>query len=92
MSGIERQGDGFVVDATLLAEAFGLKASEVRTRMRDGRIVSRCETGMDQDAGRWRLSFYHEGRACRFTVDEAGTILKRSTFDAPARKGTGGPE
>ena len=36
-------------------------------------------------AGRWRLTFRHAGRACRFTVDEAGTILSASRFPVRAR-------
>jgi hypothetical protein len=49
------------------------------------RITSRCETGMDEDAERWRLSFDHGDRACRFVVDEAGTVLKRATFSIKTR-------
>ena len=42
---VERTADGFVVDASLLAEAFRLPEAEVRARMQDGRITSRCEAG-----------------------------------------------
>ncbi|WP_347310983.1 DUF6522 family protein [Defluviimonas sp. SAOS-178_SWC] len=81
MNGIERDGDGFVVDATILSAAFGRPAPEIRASMRDGRITSRCETGSGADAGRWRLTFYHEGRALRLTVNAEGALLKRSVFD-----------
>jgi hypothetical protein len=80
MTPIERDGDGFVVPARILAEAFGLTEAEVRKRMHDGTMTSRSETGVGDDAGRWRLTFYHRDRACRFTVDEAGSILKRARF------------
>lgn len=70
----------FVIEARLLAGAFDLSESDVRTRMREGRITSRCETGVDEDAGRLRLTFYHWDRACRFIVDEAGIVLKKATF------------
>ncbi|MHA6346306.1 DUF6522 family protein [Roseivivax sp. CAU 1761] len=80
---------GFEVDAALLAEAFGLPAKAVRTLMRQGRITSRCETGMDEDAGRFRLTFYHDGKALRLTVDGAGTVLKRATFPAHAPRAGG---
>jgi hypothetical protein len=83
MSAVERTADGFVVDASLLAEVFRLPEAEVRARMRDGRITSRCETGSGSDAGRWRLTFFHDARACRLTVDAEGRVLGRATFPAP---------
>ena len=79
---VERTADGFVVDAALLAEAFRLPVAEVQARMRDGRIASRCEQGMGDDAGRWRLTFHHAGRACRLTLGPDGTVLARTTFPA----------
>ena len=86
MTDVARDGDGFVVDATILSVAFGRSAPEIRARMQDGRITSRCETGSGEDAGRWRLTFFHEGRALRLTVNARGEVLKRSMFDAPAKK------
>jgi len=85
MTRVERNEDEFVMPAELLAEAFGLPARSVPDLMRNGKITSRCETGVDTDAGTFRLTFYSAGRACRFTVDSEGTILKRTSFDAPAR-------
>jgi len=85
MSVIERNGEDFVVGADLLAEAFGLEAGDVPELMKAGRITSRCETGTEADAGSWRLTFWHGTRACRFTVDGTGAILRRARFDATAR-------
>ncbi len=84
MTRIERDGDGFVVDATILSVAFGHPATDIREAMQNGRITSRCETGSGADAGRWRLTFYHGGRALRLTVNAEGEILKRAIFDVPA--------
>ena len=86
MTTVERNAEDFVIDAALLADAFGLSQEEIKVRMRDGAITSRCETGVDKDAGRWRLTFHHGGRACRFIVDAGGNILTRATF--PVRTGT----
>ena len=83
MSGIEIGDEGFVVDAAIVAEAFGLPAPDIQPMMRSGAITSRCEKGVDADAGRWRLTFFHAGRAVRLTVDEAGELLTKSTFDVP---------
>lgn len=83
MTMIERNGDDFVVPASLLGEAFGLAEAEIRERMRDGTLTSRCETGQDEDEGRWRLSFRHKGHVVRLTVDASGRILSRARFAAP---------
>lgn len=85
MSAVTIGADGFVVEAEVLATAFGLDPAEVPARMRDGAISSGCETGVGADVGRFRLTFRHAGRAVRLTVDGDGQILKRSVFDAPRR-------
>lgn len=83
MTQIEVGENGFIVDADTLAEAFGIAAAEVQPHMQSGTITSLCEQGIDEDEGRWRLTFYHAGRALRLTVDAAGQIISRSKFDAP---------
>jgi hypothetical protein len=80
MTQVERDGSGFVVSAALLAEAFRMTEDRIRQAMRDGSLTSTCEAGVDADAGRWRLTFRHAGRACRFTVDAAGTVLSTARF------------
>lgn len=85
MSGVEWNGEEFIVDVQLLSTAFDLPAGEVRTRMRDGHITSLCEAGQGEDEGRWRLTFRHEDRAFRLTVDRQGAILGKSTFPVVAR-------
>ena len=87
MTQVERDGSDFVVSATLLAQAFKVTEDRIRQAMRDGSLTSIREAGVDADAdaGRWRLTFRHASRACRFTVDEAGTILSTSRFPVQAR-------
>lgn len=85
MRQVERSGADFIVPATSLAEAFGMTENEVRGEMRNGTLTSICEAGVGSDAGRWRLTFRHANRACRYTVDEAGTILSISRFPVRAR-------
>lgn len=87
MTAIRREGEGFVVEARLLAEVFGLGEDAVRAQMRDGRITSRCERGEAEDAGRWRLTFQSGTRACRFIVDAEGRILSRARFPGRATPG-----
>lgn len=85
MSDVERDGDRFIVDAGVLARAFDLSPEATRSRMQGGEIASVCETGEGDDAGRWRLTFRHRGRALRLVVDASGQVLSKSTFP------TGGP-
>jgi hypothetical protein len=79
-------GDGlFTVDAALLGAALGLEPAQVPGLMRDGRITSRCEIGQDEDTGTFRLTFYHDMKALRLTVDAAGRVLKQARFATPGR-------
>ncbi len=89
VAGIERNGDGFVVDAALVAEILGIGVAEVREGMRTGAITTRCETGEGSDAGRWRLTFHHGGVARRLVVDESGRVLRRSAFPLRNRETPG---
>jgi hypothetical protein len=92
MTTVERNAGDFVIDAMLLADAFGLSQDQIKARMRAGTITSRCEAGTDEDAGHWRLTFHHGNRACRFIVDEAGSILTRATFPIRTRPQNRGPK
>jgi hypothetical protein len=85
MSGIAITANGFTVDAEVIAAGFTLDPAQVPGLLRKGRITSRCETGIDADAGRFRLTFYHAERALRLIVDSQGTILQRSRFPVAAQ-------
>jgi hypothetical protein len=86
---IEFDGQSFSVDAALIANSFGIGPEHVQPLMREGKITSRCERGIDQDAGRYRLTFFHGRRNLSFIVDEAGEILERC-FKVTPRGGRGG--
>ena len=75
------EADGITVDASLIAEGLELTPAAVQAGMRDGKITSRCERGIDDDAGRYRLTFFHGSRRLRLVVDEAGNIIQRSVVD-----------
>jgi len=49
--------------------------------MRKGEITSLCERGMNEDAGRYRLTFFHKSRRFRLIVDRSGTVIRRSIVD-----------
>jgi Family of unknown function (DUF6522) len=65
------------VDAALVASALGLAPAEFQTLMRNGRIRTLCERGVGEDAGRYRLSFYHLKRRFRLITDAQGKVLSR---------------
>ncbi|NHF74123.1 DUF6522 family protein [Paracoccus xiamenensis] len=81
MSGIIRNGEDFTVDAKIIAEGLGLPEHAIARAMSTGAITTRFERGEGEDAGRYRLSFFHRGHTLRLTVDEAGNILSRARFD-----------
>ena len=85
MTQIEVNEDGFVVDAVVIAEAFKLEPENIQPLMRSGEITSLSEKGIDDDAGRARLTFHYRDRAVRLVVDKTGTILKRVSFPARSR-------
>ena len=60
-------------------------ASVVQTHIREGKLTALCEQGIDQDEGRYRLTFFFENRRFRLVVDEAGNAIQRSTVDFGSR-------
>ncbi|MDO5647121.1 DUF6522 family protein [Paracoccus sp. (in: a-proteobacteria)] len=86
MAQIERSGRDFVVDPGILARVFDLTPDQVRAKMQGGDITSRCEQGQGDDAGRWRLTFYYAGRACRVVVDDQGAVITQSSFPVGAAR------
>ena len=78
---IELDETGVSVDAAVIAAGLGIEPAAVQARLREGAITSLWERGIDQDAGRYRLTFFHGGRRLRLILDEAGRILLRSVLD-----------
>jgi hypothetical protein len=55
--------DGIIIDAEVLAPKLGLSAEALKGEMRKGIVYSVAETGVDEDAGRIRLTFRYRTRA-----------------------------
>ena len=96
MTKIEIQNGAVEIDTSVVAQGLGLEPSVVQTLMREGKITSLCERGVDEDAGRHRLTFFYTGRRLRIVVDETGNVIQRSLIDfgdrplpATMRKPTG---
>jgi hypothetical protein len=74
--------DGAIeIDAEIIAEGLGIAPPLLKAGMRDGKITSRSERGIDADEGRYRLTFFSEHRRFRLIVDARGAIIQRSTLD-----------
>jgi hypothetical protein len=74
-------GDDIEVDATIIADGMGVRAQDVLERLRSGAITTRCEKGVGEDEGRFRLTFLSRSRRLQLIVDMAGKILQRSSID-----------
>ncbi len=61
------------VDAELLAPKLGLSAAALKTEMRNGTVSSVAEAGIDDDAGRTRVTFKYRTRTWTAVVDADGT-------------------
>lgn len=64
------------VDAGFLAPKLGLSVEALRAEMRLGRVVSTCEKGRDEDAGRFRVTFRHGARVWRAVVEADGRHIE----------------
>ena len=66
------------VDTALIAEGLRIDAKLVLPKMREGKITSVCERGVDRDAGHHRLRFFYAKRCFSLIVDAAGNIIESS--------------
>jgi hypothetical protein len=82
---IEFEEGGVSIDARLVGEGLGIDPALVPLRMREGAIRGVCERGVDADAGRYRLTFFHRGKRLRLVVDADGNVLQRSLLDLGER-------
>lgn len=78
---IEFGDGGIVIEASLIGPLLHIEPADVPRLMREGAVTSLCETGIDDDAGAYRLSFFYRGRRVRLQVTEAGQVLRRSIVD-----------
>ena len=66
------------VDGAIIAEGLAIEPFLLQERMREGSITSRCERGIGEDAGRYRLTFFTDKRQLMLVVDLQGTVLRRN--------------
>ena len=75
--------DGATVDAHDLGPLLGLAPADVPAKMRAGEITSQSEEGIDEDAGRKRLTFWYAGQRVRIICDAEGNVLKTTRITLP---------
>ena len=81
MQEIVFQEGAIEVDARVLARGLGLDAVSLQEFMREGRITNLCERGVDNDLGRYRLTFFYGNRRLRLVVGQAGNVIWKATID-----------
>jgi hypothetical protein len=81
MSKIDIELGTMQIEASIVAQGLELEPSRVQAMMRKGEITSLCERGVNEDAGRYRLTFFHKSRRFRLIVDGTGTVIQRSSVD-----------
>lgn len=78
---LERNEEGFLVDASLLSELLDVPSVHIQDLMRQNEITSVCERGEGEHEGQYRLTFFYKGRRARLTVDVSGYVIRRSVVD-----------
>jgi len=73
---VSMDDDGLIVDAEVLASKLDLSVEALKENMRKGLVTSIAETGVDEDAGRARLTFRYGPRNWRVVVEADGTLVE----------------
>jgi Family of unknown function (DUF6522) len=81
MSGIAIRDGALEIEASIIAQGLELEPSSVQALMRKGEITGLSEHGVNKDAGRYRLTFFHKNRRFRLIVDGSGTIIQRAIIN-----------
>ena len=68
------------IDASVVAMGLGLEAAQIPELMRRGEITSICETGINEDEGRRRLTFFFRNTRLSLVIDVEGQLLARGTI------------
>ncbi|WP_119168182.1 DUF6522 family protein [Algihabitans albus] len=62
------------IEAGLLAPKLGLSAERLKDKMTKGLVTSIAETGVGEDVGRTRLTFFYRAKIWRVVVKPDGTL------------------
>ncbi len=81
MAVVEFEQGTLNIDAAVIGRGLNVEPSLVQLRMREGKITVLSERGVNEDAGRYRFTFFYKNRRFRLIVDEQGNAVQRSTVD-----------
>lgn len=78
---LDRDDEGFSIDASLLGKLLNVPPFGLQALMRNGEITGRCERGEGEHAGQYRLTFFYKGRRARLNIGESGQVIRQSSID-----------
>lgn len=81
MTTIEFEEGALRIDATIIGQCLGIKAADVQSLMREGKITSLSERGIGDDAGRYRITFFYGNARFRLILDDAGNVVQQSSIN-----------
>jgi hypothetical protein len=81
MGMIEFQAGAIQIDSKVIGEGLNMDPSVVQELIREGKITSRCERGIEEDEGRYRLTFFSKQSRFRLVIDSMGNVIQRSTIN-----------
>lgn len=81
MAALEFSDGAVAIDASIVADGLAIAPAALLQALREGSITSRCEQGVDADAGRYRLTFFSSRRRFRLVVNAQGAIVSRSSLN-----------
>lgn len=81
MAALEFSNGAISIDASIVADGLAIAPVALLQALREGSVTSRCEQGVDVDAGRYRLTFFSNRRRFRIVVDAQGAIRSRSSLN-----------
>lgn len=74
MKSLEFKDDAIQIDAAIVAKALGIGPLLLMELLREGKVTSLCERGIDADNGRYRLTFFAENRRVRLIVEDEAVV------------------
>ena len=86
MNTIEFEHGSFSVPVEIVAAGFDIAVELVRPLMHQNKITSLCERGGGEDAGQFRLTFFHADQLFHLVVDSEGRIVKNSPRERDPRR------
>jgi hypothetical protein len=91
MSKVELEEGAVCISATIIAAGLAVQPGLVQPLMREGAITSLCERGLDRDAGKVRVTFFHGTRRLRLVLDATGNVIEQSVAQIRGRGGRAAP-